>query len=142
MSGAFVQTDTVLDRILARKIEEIAERQRQVSLVEMRRRAERGPYPARNLLAALRGAYVSLIAEVKRASPSKGLLTKDFAPVLLAATYAQNGAAAISVLTDEDFFSRLFAISDSDTPGGRRAYPAQGLHHRAVSSLRRSRRRR
>ena len=47
---------------------------------------------------------MALIGEVKRASPSKGLLTRDFAPVLLAAAYQCNGASAVSVLTDEDFF--------------------------------------
>ena len=70
----------------------------------MRARAENATYAPRDMLAALQGDTVSLIAEVKRASPSKGTLTRDFAPVLTAATYAHNGAAAISVLTDEDFF--------------------------------------
>ncbi len=104
MTSAFVATDTVLDRILARKVEEIAERSAIVSLAEIQRRAAAAPYPPRDMIEALRGDCLSLIAEVKCASPSKGLLTADFAPVMIAATYAQNGAAAISVLTDEDFF--------------------------------------
>ena len=104
MSNAFVATDTVLDKILARKVEELAERRATVSEVEMMRRAENAVFHARDMLAALRGDCVSLIAEVKCASPSKGLLAKDFAPVMIAATYAYNGASAISVLTDVDFF--------------------------------------
>ncbi len=104
MTSAFVATDTVLDRILARKVAEIAKRLATVSLADMRRRADAAPFPPRCMMEALRGDCVSLIAEVKCASPSKGLLTNDFAPVMIAAIYAQNGAAAISVLTDEDFF--------------------------------------
>ncbi len=104
MTTAFVATDTVLDKILARKVEEIAERRAATPTAEMRRRAETTPDRPRDMMAALRRDCVALIAEVKCASPSKGLLTKDFAPVMIAATYAHNGAAAISVLTDEDFF--------------------------------------
>ncbi len=104
MSPAFVTTDTVLDRILNRKLEELAHARARIADGEMRRRAEASAFAARDMIAALHGEQVSLIAEVKRASPSKGALTRDFAPVLIAATYAQNGAAAISVLTDEDYF--------------------------------------
>lgn len=111
MTLSFVQTDTVLDRILDRKVEQVAQRKSEISLAGMRAWAEATPLPPRDILAALRRDEVALprdkvalIAEIKRASPSKGLLAHDFAPVLLAATYAHNGAAAISVLTDEEFF--------------------------------------
>ncbi|MCY3833573.1 MAG: indole-3-glycerol phosphate synthase TrpC [Chloroflexi bacterium] len=109
MSQAFVTTETVLDRILARKVDELRERRARVADGDIRRRAEESPFPARAMKAALLSDRVSLIAEVKRASPSKGLLTKDFAPVMTAAAYAHNGAAAISVLTDEDFFQGSLA---------------------------------
>ena len=109
MSGAYIATDTVLDRILDRKVEELAEARARASAAEMRRRAENASYPTRDMMAALQSKNVCLIAEVKRASPSKGSLTKDFAPVLLAATYAENGASAISVLTDQDFFQGSLA---------------------------------
>lgn len=109
MSQLFVATDTVLDRILDRKVEELALRRAIVPEAEMRARAENAPCAPRDILAALQGDMVSLIAEVKRASPSKGTLTRDFAPVLTAASYAHNGAAAISVLTDEDFFQGSLA---------------------------------
>ena len=104
MQPSFVSTDTVLDRILTRKLEELDERRRTAPLADMRRRAECSEFLAREFAAALRGRHVALIGEVKRASPSKGLLTCDFAPVLLAAAYQCNGASAVSVLTDEDFF--------------------------------------
>jgi indole-3-glycerol phosphate synthase len=60
--------------------------------------------PLRDFAAALRGDTIRLIAEVKQASPSKGVMRADFDPVALARTYAGNGAACISVLTDEEFF--------------------------------------
>jgi len=104
MTSPFVTTDTVLDRILARKVEEVAGRKSKTSLASLRAESEASPFPPRDMVAALRKDKVALIAEVKRASPSKGLLTADFAPVMIAATYAFNGAAAISVLTDADFF--------------------------------------
>lgn len=103
MMNAFVTTDTVLDKILARKVEEIAERQAAIPLDEMKRRA-RNAADCRDMMKALRKDEVALIAEVKRASPSKGILDADFAPMTLAAVYDQNGASAVSVLTDEDFF--------------------------------------
>lgn len=104
MSQYFVKTDTILDKILARKVEEIEERQSQVSLDEMMEEALISPYGVRDMLSALQKDTVALIAEVKHASPSKGILIEDFAPVMIATTYAHNGASAISVLTDEDFF--------------------------------------
>ncbi len=102
MSQAFVTTDTVLDRILDRKVEELAGAR--ASDADVMRLAESSPFKVRDMISALHSDRVSLIAEVKRASPSKGELTKDFAPVMTAAAYAHNGASAISVLTDEHFF--------------------------------------
>lgn len=109
MNQAFIATHTVLDRILDRKVEELAEARARASNAAMRRQAECSAYAPRDMMAALQSENVSLIAEVKRASPSKGQLTRDFAPVMLAATYAINGAAAISVLTDDDFFQGRMA---------------------------------
>jgi indole-3-glycerol phosphate synthase len=97
----FVKTDTILDKILARKQVELAEAH--ASLSDLRREAE-DAVPARDFKGALRRDTVALIAEVKKASPSKGVLIADFDPVSIARVYAANGAAAISVLTDEQFF--------------------------------------
>ncbi len=94
---------TILDKIIAHKREELVQQKRDKPLATWRAEAESTALP-RDFLAALRAPGVSLIAEVKKASPSKGLLCPDFDPVRLARTYAANGAAAISVLTDERFF--------------------------------------
>jgi indole-3-glycerol phosphate synthase len=97
------RTDTVLDRIVADKREEVAAAQRRVPFAELKARLGAAP-PPRPFVDAIRGDGVSLIAEVKKASPSRGLLRADFDHVALARAYADAGAAAISVLTDERHF--------------------------------------
>jgi indole-3-glycerol phosphate synthase len=96
---------TILDEIFTHTQEEVAARQGAVPLPAVRACAE-GAIPPLDFVAALRGARPrpALIAEVKRASPSRGLLAPDFDPLRLARIYAENGAAAISVLTDERYF--------------------------------------
>jgi indole-3-glycerol phosphate synthase len=103
MAGKFVRTQTVLDTILDRKVEDIAARKGSVPLSDLYAAAGSAP-PPRDMRAALRRDTVALIAEVKHASPSRGILIEDFDPVALGTTYAGHGAAAISVLTDEPFF--------------------------------------
>lgn len=98
----FIRTDTVLDKILAHKVEEIALCKQQRPLIDLR--LAEAAQPPLDFVSALRRETVALIAEVKKASPSKGVLVEQFDPVAIAGTYAQNGAAAISVLTDERFF--------------------------------------
>lgn len=95
----------ILDEIFASKRLEVAERQRTRPLAALRREAETA-LPARDFVAALRAAPAkpALIAEVKCASPSRGVLVKDFDPLRLARIYQENGAAAISVLTDAPYF--------------------------------------
>lgn len=100
----FVKTDTILDKILAQKQNELqAAYAKPDAVTQVRHQALQAP-PARNFRHALNRPTVTLIAEVKKASPSKGLLVKDFNPVRIGRTYEENGAAAISVLTDEQFF--------------------------------------
>jgi indole-3-glycerol phosphate synthase len=95
---------TILDRIVETKWREIAAARAAVPDAELERRAALAP-PARDFRAALRRPeQVTVIAEVKKASPSAGVIRADFDPVAVAATYAAHGAAAISVLTDEEFF--------------------------------------
>jgi indole-3-glycerol phosphate synthase len=92
-----------LDKIVALKRKELEERQKAVPLSVLEDAIAHRPAPI-DLAAALSGEGVSLIAEIKRASPSKGMLNPDLDPVALAKTYADNGAAAISVLTEENYF--------------------------------------
>lgn len=102
-SKPFVKTDTILDKILAQKVVDVAAQQTLISLSEMQRLAAAAP-PPRDFIAALRRESTALIAEVKKASPSKGVLLDDFDAVAIGRVYAENGAAAISVLTDKPFF--------------------------------------
>ena len=94
-----------LDEIFAHKRTEIAGQKAAVPLAEMTALAAAAP-PPRDFIAALRQACgrPALIAEIKRRSPSRGLLVADFDPLRLARIYADNGATAISVLTDETYF--------------------------------------
>lgn len=103
MRESYVRTDTVLDRILGRKVEDIAFAKQQRPLAVIRQAATAAD-PPRDMLAVLKRDTVALIAEVKKASPSKGVLIEDFDPVAIGRVYAEHGAAAISVLTDEPFF--------------------------------------
>lgn len=93
----------VLDEIIAYKRKEIALRKRQTPLSEILKRASAW-LPVHNLTAALRGKDVGLIAEIKRASPSKGRFAPELRADEAAEIYVRNGAAAISVLTDKRFF--------------------------------------
>lgn len=96
-----LETGTVLDKIIARRRERLADVRRMHPLELVRRRAEVAD-PVRPLNFAAPAPHI--IAEVKKASPSKGLLRPDFDPVAIGRAYDQNGAVAISVLTEEDFF--------------------------------------
>jgi len=94
----------VLDQIMAWKREEVPANMAEISLAEVKAFARLAP-PAIDFARALTAQPgASLIAEVKRASPSKGLIAKDWEPDLIGETYARNGAAAISCLTDIRFF--------------------------------------
>jgi indole-3-glycerol phosphate synthase len=97
----FVKTGSVLDDILTHKAGEVEALR--PHFAALRAEAESNP-PARDFAGALRRETVALIAEVKKASPSKGLLVTDFDPLVIGRTYADHGAACISVLVDEKFF--------------------------------------
>jgi indole-3-glycerol phosphate synthase len=114
---------SILDEIFAHKRTEVAAARRRVSEADLEKQAAATPIPpdfVRPLTDSARPAP-RLIAEVKHRSPSKGILCPDFDPIRLAHTYAENGAAAISVLTDEKCFGGrleyLREIADTLTPG-------------------------
>lgn len=94
---------TVLDRILAHKAEELAGRRRRRPLHEVRAAAENAA-PTRGFAAAVKRRKPAVIAEMKKASPSRGLIRDRFDPTAIAASYESAGAACLSVLTDETFF--------------------------------------
>jgi indole-3-glycerol phosphate synthase len=97
----------VLKKILSRKVQEIAERKQNCSLPEMRQRA-RAADEVRGFANAIKEKIATgnsaVIAEIKKASPSKGVMREDFRPADIAISYEKAGAACLSVLTDADFF--------------------------------------
>ena len=113
---------SILDEIVAAKRIELAESKAQVSLAYLESVAASQPRPL-NLSGALLGGGVRLIAEVKKASPSRGLLMPDFDHLKLAETYASNGAAAISCLTDLRFQGELGHLREIKETGASRRVP-------------------
>lgn len=97
-------TTNVLDQIVADKRQEVERTKSSVPIAQLEAQLADAP-PVRDFVAALREASdIGLIAEVKRASPSAGLIREDFDAVEIARTYEANGAACLSVLTDEPYF--------------------------------------
>ena len=106
-----MNTPTVLKRIVARKLEEIAERQQHTTIDDLKLRIEanrNGPMAPRGFAKAMQAkldlGLPAVIAEAKKASPSKGVIRESFNPAAIAASYQAGGAACMSVLTDADFF--------------------------------------
>jgi len=97
----------ILKRILHRKVEEIAERSAKISLHQLSQLVQAADAPRgfiNALQARVSAGQAAVIAEIKKASPSKGILREEFKPSAIARSYEQGGAACLSVLTDVDFF--------------------------------------
>ena len=97
----------ILKKILHRKVEEIAERSARVSLRQLSQRVQAADTPRgfiNALQARVNAGQAAVIAEIKKASPSKGILRQNFEPAAIAGSYERGGAACLSVLTDVDFF--------------------------------------
>lgn len=101
------ETPDILTRIVRRKAEEIAERSARLSVSALRERIALASAPRgfnRALRLRIAAGQPAVIAEIKKASPSKGVLRENFDSAVIAADYARHGAACLSVLTDADFF--------------------------------------
>src|SRR5579884_3533454 len=93
----------ILLEILRSKMERVSQAMQRASLQQVQAAAAKR-IQTRSFAQALRANEVNIIAEVKKASPSKGVIRADFDPVAIAREYAENGAACLSVLTDVDYF--------------------------------------
>lgn len=104
MTTTTTNIPTVLQRIVATKIEEVKAARKALSLEDLQAKVAADNKPRRGFAAALRAADIGIIAEIKKASPSKGIINHNFAPALFAQQYEQAGASCLSVLTDRDYF--------------------------------------
>ena len=95
---------SVLQRIVATKYNEVTAARNKLSLADLQAQVAADKRPRRGFAAALRAADIGIIAEIKKASPSKGIINHNFMPAEFAKQYEQGGASCLSVLTDRDYF--------------------------------------
>lgn len=103
------RSKNILDRIVEARRESVAHRKRVLPDVALKIAVEKKVAPPRDFAAALTRDAINIIAELKKASPSRGVIRAEYAPAVLAESLEQGGAAALSVLTEEDFFSGSLA---------------------------------
>ena len=121
----------ILNKILAVKNQEVAAALSAKPLPAIRAEAEQAA-PVRDFAGAIRGKIAAgnsaVIAEIKKASPSKGVIRADFRPAEIAGSYARHGAACLSVLTDEQFFQGSAEYLQQARAACTSAGAAQGFH--------------
>jgi len=103
------RSKNILERIVEARRESVAHRKRVLPEAALRMAVEKKVASPRDFSSALAAPGIRIIAELKKASPSRGVIRSDFAPALLASEFEEAGAAALSVLTEEDFFSGSLA---------------------------------
>ena len=123
----------ILQTIVARKKQEVLEARAQVPISTLEAQV-RAASPVRDFVGAITSrashGVPAVIAEVKKASPSKGLLREPFVPADIAQSYAAAGAACLSVLTDRDFFQGSVAyLQEARADTARAFFIQQGMHH-------------
>ncbi|MBF0432954.1 MAG: indole-3-glycerol phosphate synthase TrpC [Fibrobacteria bacterium] len=99
--------ETILEKIVADRQKDLAAQKEKLPFKELEKQAIASPFPAQSFLKAIHTPdrpRVNIIAEVKKASPSKGVICEDFHPLEIAKNYEQSGASAVSVLTEERYF--------------------------------------
>lgn len=105
--SSILNTPTILKKIIDRKREEVAERSASITIAMLKEQIKTASAPrgfVQAMEAKLAAGQSAVIAEIKKASPSKGVIREDFRPADIAASYERGGAACLSVLTDADFF--------------------------------------
>jgi indole-3-glycerol phosphate synthase len=109
LADSNAQPENILEKIIWHKEQEIAKRQESLTCSDVQQKLDQAA-PVRDFAAALRESkhQPALIAEVKKASPSRGVIRGDFDPVAIAQAYERGGANCLSVLTDQDFFQGSF----------------------------------
>ncbi len=128
----------ILQKILVDKVQEVQRRAKAVSLPALSRKVEQLP-ATRGFVQAIERDIAAgrsgVIAEIKKASPSKGVIREDFDPDAIAKSYAANGASCLSVLTDEKYFQGHTNFLKAARAACRAASVAQGFYTRPVSNL-------
>jgi len=104
MKSKIFGSESFLTRIVSHKRDELAQAQKKLSLAALQQMAKTQAAPRDFRRALTSGKNLAVIAEMKKSSPSTGVLREDFNPIVLAKSYAAHGAAALSILTDEKFF--------------------------------------
>ena len=94
----------ILDEIVSKKRKRVDEVKSQVSIEDIQNQLAKIPFLKSNFKKNLENQKQSIIAEIKKASPSAGIIAEDFNPILKAQEYEKMGAKALSILTEEDFF--------------------------------------